>query len=233
MYFGNSLFQARKRSGLSQEGVAEKLGVSRQTVSKWETGETVPDIYQSKKMARLYGVSLDELIDFDADVREIQETIEKTKAETEEKIDWTSAWGKKYPVLLQYRGQVAAEGYARQLSEMLDALKREYAYSEQDAMLVLKDILYRVWKSRQERKAGDPCRAGGKRRAVLPVWRRGAGGNRFRAAGRKRVLQARFLSVRIRRKSAEISAKPTENLCRTHFLFVAFGHCAFENGMVE
>lgn len=38
MYFGNSLFQARKRSGLSQEGVAEKLGVSRQTVSKWETG---------------------------------------------------------------------------------------------------------------------------------------------------------------------------------------------------
>lgn len=49
MYFGNSLFQARKRSGLSQEGVAEKLGVSRQTVSKWETGETVPDIYQSKR----------------------------------------------------------------------------------------------------------------------------------------------------------------------------------------
>ena len=41
MYFGNSLFQARKRSGLSQEGVAEKLGVSRQTVSKWETGDSL------------------------------------------------------------------------------------------------------------------------------------------------------------------------------------------------
>ena len=34
---GNSLFQARKKSGLSQEDVAEKLGVSRQTISKWET----------------------------------------------------------------------------------------------------------------------------------------------------------------------------------------------------
>lgn len=38
MSFGSSLFQARKKSGLSQENVAEKLGVSRQTISKWETG---------------------------------------------------------------------------------------------------------------------------------------------------------------------------------------------------
>lgn len=50
MNLGNSLFHARKKCGLSQEVVAEKLGVSRQTVSKWETDETVPDIYQSKKM---------------------------------------------------------------------------------------------------------------------------------------------------------------------------------------
>ena len=41
MSLGNSLFQARKKSGLSQEDVAEKLGVSRQTVSKWETDETI------------------------------------------------------------------------------------------------------------------------------------------------------------------------------------------------
>lgn len=49
MSLGNSLFHARKKRGLSQEGVAEKLGVSRQTVSKWETDETVPDIRQAKK----------------------------------------------------------------------------------------------------------------------------------------------------------------------------------------
>ena len=38
MGLGNNLFQVRKKSGLSQENVAEKLGVSRQTISKWETG---------------------------------------------------------------------------------------------------------------------------------------------------------------------------------------------------
>ena len=38
MPFANSLYQARRKSGLSQEAVAEKLGVSRQTISKWETG---------------------------------------------------------------------------------------------------------------------------------------------------------------------------------------------------
>ena len=53
MDLGNNLFHARKRRGLSQEDVAQRLGVSRQTVSKWETGETVPDIRQSKKMAML------------------------------------------------------------------------------------------------------------------------------------------------------------------------------------
>ena len=49
MTLGNCLFHARKKCGLSQEDVAEKLGVSRQTVSKWETDETIPDIRQAKK----------------------------------------------------------------------------------------------------------------------------------------------------------------------------------------
>ena len=69
MSLGNSLFNARKKSGLSQEKVAEKLGVSRQTISKWETDETLPDIRQSKKLAVLYHLTLDELIDFDAYVK--------------------------------------------------------------------------------------------------------------------------------------------------------------------
>lgn len=71
--------------------MAEKLGVSRQTVSKWETDETLPDILQSKRMAVLYNMSLDELIEFDIDVKEIQEIIEKTSEQIEEKIDWRNA----------------------------------------------------------------------------------------------------------------------------------------------
>ena len=59
MSLGSSLYQARKKSGLSQENVAEKLGVSRQTISKWETDETLPDIRQSKGLAMLYHTTLD------------------------------------------------------------------------------------------------------------------------------------------------------------------------------
>ena len=65
MNLGNSLYRARKNTGMSQEAVAEKLGVSRQTISKWETDETLPDIRQSKRLASLYKLSLDELIDFE------------------------------------------------------------------------------------------------------------------------------------------------------------------------
>lgn len=154
MSLGNSLFQARKKCGLSQEDVAEKLGVSRQTISKWETDETVPDIRQSKKMAVLYHVSLDELIDFDIDFKEIQEAIDRTSEELEEKINWTNAWGKKYPVLLQYQSTVNILNYAHRINKMLDELKQDYNFSEQDAMLVLKDILYNVWKKRKGKAGG-------------------------------------------------------------------------------
>lgn len=150
MNLGNSLFHARKKCGLSQEEVAEKLGVSRQTISKWETNETVPDIYQSKKMAKLYHIALDDLIEFDVELSEIQEIIEKTDEKIEERIDWTSAWGKKYPVLLQYQQEVNVPDYARRINFMLNELKTEYQFNEQDAMLVLKDILYQTWKTRKK-----------------------------------------------------------------------------------
>lgn len=151
MNLGNSLFHARKKSGLSQEEVAEKLGISRQTISKWETGETLPDIRQSKRLAVLYHLSLDELIDFDLDVQEIEQAIARSDEKREEKIDWTRAWGKKYPILLQYPAQVNTEYYAVRLGELIQSLKAEYRYSELDAFLILKDILAQVWKERKKK----------------------------------------------------------------------------------
>ena len=143
MNLGNSLFHARKKSGLSQE---EKIGVSRQTISKWETNETVPDIYQSKKMAKLYKISLDELIEFDIDLQEIEEMIDKSDEKLNEKVNWTNAWGKKYPILLKYQTEVNTSNYAFRITKMFDEIKNEYGYSKQDAMLVLKDILYQSYK---------------------------------------------------------------------------------------
>ena len=145
MSLGNSLFQARKKSGMSQEEVAEKLGVSRQTISKWELDETLPDICQSKKLSTLYRLTLDELIDFDPDLKEIERVIENTGEEKQKSIDWTKMWGKKYPVLTTYHQTVRTEDYSAPLRELLDRLKHEYGYNDMDAMLVLKDILGRLW----------------------------------------------------------------------------------------
>ena len=146
MNLGNNLFQARKKAGLSQEMVAEKLGVSRQTISKWETDETIPDIYQSKKLAKLYNLTLDELIDFDIDIKEIEEIIKNTNEEKESKINWTNAWSKKYPVLKNYTQQVDISKYSTIIRKLLNSLKDNYGFNELDSMLVLKDILYHEWK---------------------------------------------------------------------------------------
>lgn len=149
MSLGNSLFDARKKKGLSQEEVVEKLGVSRQTISKWETEETVPDIYQAKKLAKIYGLSLDELIDTDLDQKEIEEVIKNTDEKKEAKINWTNAWSKKYPVLATYQQEVDIDRYARQIREMLTDLQVKYHYNNLDSMLVLKDILYHEWKDKK------------------------------------------------------------------------------------
>ena len=145
MNLGENLFQARKKKGLSQEAMAEKLGVSRQTISKWETDETLPDIRQAKKLAVLYGLTLDELIEFDADVQEIQEVINKTTEETVNKVDWTKVWAEKYPILARYQDEVDVAGYEEQLEKLLANMEKEYGYNSLDAFLVLKDILGQLW----------------------------------------------------------------------------------------
>lgn len=119
---GNSLYNARKKSSLSQENVAEKLGVTRQTVSKWETNETLPDIRQAKQLAVLYHITLDQLIDFDVDEHNIQQMIDSVSEE------------------------VRINDYAPQLRKMLLQLQTEYGYNTTDALLVLKDILAHTWK---------------------------------------------------------------------------------------
>lgn len=146
MSFASGLYHARKKSGLSQENVAGKLGVSRQTISKWETGETLPDIRQSKRLAVLYHITLDELVEYDFDEQQAREMIDSVSEEAQAKIDWNKVWSKKYPVLATYHKTVRIDDYAPQLREMLTQLQVEYGYNTTDALLVLKDILARVWK---------------------------------------------------------------------------------------
>ena len=58
----------RKRQELSQEKLAEKIGVSRQTVAKWEAGSSLPDILTCAKLDELFDVSIEDLLNLDADL---------------------------------------------------------------------------------------------------------------------------------------------------------------------
>lgn len=62
MEFNNKLYELRKQKGFSQEELANRLNVSRQTVSKWEVGDSTPDMEKLVAISDLFGVSLDELI---------------------------------------------------------------------------------------------------------------------------------------------------------------------------
>ena len=61
MDLGNQIHELRKKYNLSQEKLAEKVGVARQTISKWELGETAPDIKQAQALSQIFDVRLDEL----------------------------------------------------------------------------------------------------------------------------------------------------------------------------
>ena len=55
------IYTLRRKSGLSQEQLAEKIGVSRQSISKWEGGQSVPELEKLIALSRCFGVSMDEL----------------------------------------------------------------------------------------------------------------------------------------------------------------------------
>ena len=62
MDFNNKLYELRKQKGLSQEELANRLNVSRQTISKWEIGDSAPDLEKLVAISDLFDISLDELV---------------------------------------------------------------------------------------------------------------------------------------------------------------------------
>ena len=70
MKLSEKLYQLRRQAGLSQEQTAERLGVSRQSVSKWESGQSVPEADKLAAISRLYGVTTDYLLLEDAPLQE-------------------------------------------------------------------------------------------------------------------------------------------------------------------
>ena len=81
MTFGDRLLEYRKRVGLSQEKLAEKVGVTRQTVSKWETNQSVPDFDKILPLCEALGLTTEELITGEKEVKNIE--LEEIKHENE------------------------------------------------------------------------------------------------------------------------------------------------------
>lgn len=62
---GSKIFELRKNAGISQEQLGERIGVTRQTISNWELGETAPNTEQLKLLSKEFNVSIDEMLDND------------------------------------------------------------------------------------------------------------------------------------------------------------------------
>lgn len=83
MKLGEKILNYRKKLGLSQEELGDKVGVSRQTVSKWEIGQTIPELEKMILLAKEFGTTIDELVkDEEAEENEKQVKSEKTKNNT-------------------------------------------------------------------------------------------------------------------------------------------------------
>lgn len=84
MKFNEKLMELRKKSGLSQEELGEKLNVTRQTISKWELGQTTPEMEKLKEMASFFQISVDELLN-ENEIVATEEPIQTNESEKSKK----------------------------------------------------------------------------------------------------------------------------------------------------
>lgn len=144
MTIGKKLYELRKQAGLSQETLAEKLQVSRQTVSKWENDLSSPDLTKANALCELYEISYETLFQ-----NKSQHAYIDTQLSYDD-IDWTSAWSKKYPILAQYQQQVDIKSYKQRIETLFDDFQMEYHMNETDTILILKDLLYHIYLDRKK-----------------------------------------------------------------------------------
>ena len=149
----NRLVELRKKHGLSQEELANKLGISRQAVSKWERAESSPDTDNLICLAKLYGVSLDELLDCDKDIDEIAE--EKRKDEKEKRKEGTVYRDKNTTVKIE-NGEMV-DTYSTLGKDIHFSEITFPSYDGRDTYLEMQNVitenLYKLWFSMEKVKS--------------------------------------------------------------------------------
>ena len=101
MEFSEKLSDLRKKAGLSQEQLADRLGVTRQSVSKWESGAALPELVKLIALSEMFGVSLDYLVKDCVEEPKQAEKIGADTARLERKLDaltsaYRGSWGPYY-----------------------------------------------------------------------------------------------------------------------------------------
>ena len=108
MALGDNIRRLREERGMTQQQMADKLYVSRQTVCRWENGSRCPDLITAKKIATEFGVSLDALIS-DDDMEDL------------ERISGAGTF-------IKYKRKVKLQEYQRKILEFLQVLGGVYPY---------------------------------------------------------------------------------------------------------
>lgn len=140
MNLGEKITKLRKKYNYSQELLAERLNVSRQTISKWELGQAKPDVENIKNISKLFDITYDYLIDeSNLCSKDITDNISKD-------VGWTKAWSSKYPILEAYVDIEGIEKYQMAIEELYSKFEKEYRMSNENNVLILKDILYKTFK---------------------------------------------------------------------------------------
>ena len=104
MKFGENLYNLRKKQKISQEKLAEKIGVSRQSVSKWENGTAYPEMNRIFELCKIFHCKLNDLVndnilDFDSVDEEVKMRVVKFNKEKQKKLSVSWLWPKKHTAL--------------------------------------------------------------------------------------------------------------------------------------
>lgn len=149
MRFDEKLIKLRKKSLLSQEELAEKLNVTRQTISKWELGQSKPDMDKLIEMSKLFNVSVDTLVNDDLSIEEVKEKKVNKKEHNNgnRKIIL-------YILIIIFIASVATLSYriASSIKERNDALKEEQEKKQQEIEDKIKEQQENVQKELEESK---------------------------------------------------------------------------------
>ncbi len=148
MKIGENIASSRKKVNLTQDQLAEKLGVSRQTISKWESDLAYPELPKVAKLSKVLDISCDELL--------LDENNDKMPEIKTNENGYTVDWTKLYPILKEYGEKVNCEEYEKIFRDLLSNTKEIYKFSLEDAILVLKDIMYKTYlKMDKEEKTNE------------------------------------------------------------------------------